>query len=126
MKGKNIAEGVVLGVSLFIVLGLIGYISYHHWTHSQRPPAVAIKPFPSWVRKADNVFYLPVFIQNKSNNALANLWVQISLSSPQSQVESVEMIIDYLPADDEQRRIVMFQNDPRKGTLSYRASFDIP
>jgi uncharacterized protein (TIGR02588 family) len=125
-KSRTIAEGVVLTVSLLIMLGLIGYITYHHFTHDQRPPTVAIKPKFSLVRNADHVFYPPISVQNKGSDAISNLWLHISLTSYQTEVEYVEMTIDYLPSDDEQEKIAVFQNDPRKSTLSYQASFGTP
>lgn len=125
-KSRTIAEGIVLSVSLFIVLGLIGYITYHHFTHDQRPPAVAIKPYLSFVWSVDHDFYLPISVQNKGSDTIIGLWLRISLLSHQAEVEYVEMTIDYLPADGYEGRIIVFQTDPRKGALSYQASFGMP
>ena len=125
-KERTAAEWVTFGVSLLMLLALVGLVIFLALTKGNRPSTIKIEPVLTEVRQADSVYYLPVNVTNDGDNAVGDVEVQLSLSSEGSEPETIAFTVLFLAGGETQQEIVVFTNDPSKGELSQVVGFSVP
>lgn len=121
--GRSAAEWVSLGVSLTILLALVGMVIYAYQTDGKQPPVIEVQTQLEQVRIEGDNFYLPLEIKNTGDLTAQEVNVQITLSGEQTPVESVALIIPVLAGGETASGIAVFQQDPTLGQIRMEISF---
>jgi uncharacterized protein (TIGR02588 family) len=126
-KGKRTtAEWVTLGVSLVVLLGLVGLVLFVSLTRGDRPSTIKVEPMLSEVRQSEDAYYLPVNITNDGDMAVGDVEVELSLASEGSEPETIAFTVLFLAGGETSQEIVVFSKDPSKGELSQVVGFHEP
>ncbi|HEY9622142.1 MAG TPA: TIGR02588 family protein [Crinalium sp.] len=121
------AEWVTLGISSFILAGLIGLVVYV-WLDQerQRPPAISVTE-PQSIRETDGQFYIPFEVTNTGGGTAESVQIMAELTVNGEVVESGEQQIDFLSGGETAEGAFVFSQDPRSGEVTIRvASYKLP
>ncbi|MDQ4078483.1 MAG: hypothetical protein M3220_19840 [Chloroflexota bacterium] len=125
-QGTPLAEWIVFGISLTLLVTLIITLSYLHVTGESGPPEIRVLPLVQEVARHEAGYYLPVEVVNVGGETAENVSVSLTLRPPQGQAESKTYSIHFLSPRETDRSTVIFQSDPSQGTLHYTLSFSNP
>jgi uncharacterized protein (TIGR02588 family) len=126
-KGKRTtAEWVTLGVSLVVLLGLVGLVVFVSLTRGDKPSTIKIEPVLNEVRQSEDAYYLPINITNDGDMAVGDVEVELSLASEGSEPETIAFTVLFLAGGETSQEIVAFSTDPSKGELSQVVGFHEP
>jgi uncharacterized protein (TIGR02588 family) len=126
-KGKRTtAEWVTLGVSLVVLLGLVGMVLFVSLTRGDRSSTIKVEPVLNEVRQSEDAYYLPVNITNDGDLAVGDVEVELSLASEGSEPETIAFTVLFLAGGETSQEIVVFSSDPSKGELSQVVGFHEP
>ncbi|MDQ4077991.1 MAG: hypothetical protein M3220_17305 [Chloroflexota bacterium] len=120
------AERVTLVVSLAIVLGLAGLVTYEYYVTGTRPAVVVVQPQPAAVRQEGEQYYLPVEISNTGDVTATDVWVRLLLQTEAGEQDAGEVFLATLPGEATVTVTLVFHEDPRRGTLHPAVSFIEP
>jgi uncharacterized protein (TIGR02588 family) len=116
--GRSVAEWTSLGISLAIVLTLVGLVAYQHFVGATRPPAIEVRPLLDAVRRVDGQYYVPIEITNRGDLTAQDVRVQIVLGSEQRRGESATLAVDFLAGGATAHATVIFGEDPAQRGLT--------
>ena len=120
---RSTAEWITLGVSLSIVLGLLGLLTYLSFRGSEEPVRIEVQAQLDSVREEGGVFYLPVEITNRGDTTASGVQVELSLSDSQGNQQSSSFTVQFLPGRAAARGEAVFTIDPRQGELLISSSY---
>jgi uncharacterized protein (TIGR02588 family) len=123
---RTTAEWVTLGVSLVVLLGLVGLVVFVSLTRGDKPSTIKIEPVLNEVRQSEDAYYLPINITNDGDMAVGDVEVELSLASEGSEPETIAFTVLFLAGGETSQEIVAFSNDPSKGELSQVVGFHEP
>ena len=113
------AEWIVAIASAALVLGVLGFLIYDGVRAPRTPPDVTIEVDSIQTAGAG---YLVLFrARNSGRSTAADVLVLGELEADSGRVETSETVIDYVPAEGEQRGGLYFRQDPRSLRLRLRA-----
>jgi uncharacterized protein (TIGR02588 family) len=119
-QDRSIAEWVTFGISLAILLGLVGLVLYLALTKGDKPINLEAKPQLEMVRQTGDNFYLPVEISNLGDETAEEVEVEVILTAEGDgggKEETRQFTIQFLPRRATEEGYVIFQTDPRKGNI---------
>ena len=119
---RAVAEWVVLGVSVFIVLGVLGLLVYDLILGSDAPPFIEVMPLMGELRIEGNQFYLPVSVENTGGRTAEDVTVHFVLVAD-GMDESSSFTFRFMAPGERTRAVVVFNNDPSEWQLEYTVSF---
>lgn len=108
-------QWLLLLTSLAIVLGLVGYIAYDHFTKGNDPPAVMVEAAGKPSSRTDGTYQLNITVRNEGDLPAENVIVHVSGSGQ----ETADVQIDFLSGHEEQTHTVIFSEKPGDGRLRY-------
>lgn len=108
---KNRLEWAVFGVGLVLILGLLGYLAYDALTLDGRPPVVDVQLGGSESR--NGTYQVPVTLRNLGDETAEAVTVEVVLIQGDSEIETAELTIDFLPRSSTRSGWVTFLTDPR-------------
>ncbi len=114
---KNWLEWSVFGISLCIVVGILGFLTYESFTRGDTPPEIAIElgaPLP-----AESGFRVPVTMYNAGDGTAEEVMIEVTLASAGAE-EISTLTVAFLPRHTSADGWVVFANDPGQGTLTAR------
>ena len=107
---KNRLEWSVFGISLVIILALVGYLAYDAVTMGNAPPIVDVKLGEPQPR--DGSYVMSVTLRNLGDETAENVTVEVTLAEGGQDTESAEITIDFLPRQSTRVGWVTFTTDP--------------
>lgn len=116
--GRSAAEWASLGISLTIVLILVGLMSFQQFAGGSRPPTIEGTPRMERVRRAGDAYYVPVEIANRGDLTAEDVRVRLSHASDGGRQQSSELHLDYLAGGAIAKGTVVFGEDPARGALA--------
>lgn len=125
-KERTAAEWVTFGVSVLILLALVGLVIFQALTRGNRPSTIKVEPMLQEVRQSEGAFYLPITITNDGDEAVGDVEIQISLASEGSEPETIAFTVQFLAGGESQEETVVFSKDPSQGELSQVVGFHVP
>lgn len=112
-------EWVAAGVSLLILLGVLGFLLYDAVDSTSTPPRVEV--VVDSVGPAGPAGFLVTFTATNSGDETAGgVLVQGELRSDTGLVESAEATLSYVPSHSSRSGGLIFQHDPRRYALQVR------
>jgi uncharacterized protein (TIGR02588 family) len=115
---RTAAEWTTFAVSLAILLGLAGLLTYQQLAGGARPATIVVSPRLEALRREADAHYLPVEIANRGDTTVQDVRVRLSLTSEGRQPESAELLITFLAGGETARGTVVFREDPTRANLS--------
>ena len=123
--GKHPLEWAVFGVSLVLVLGLVGFLVYDATTCGSVPPELVVglgRP----VRSAGG-YAVPVEVRNQGDETAEGVHVEVVLELPGKEPERADLEVAFVPRQSLRRAWVTFPADPAAGRLSGRVlGYEVP
>ncbi len=116
--GQSVAEWITLGISVAVLLVLIGLVGYEYFTSGVRPPVIEVKPQVEGVREVDGTYYLPVEVINEGERTAGDVKVRVTLTSDVGERESSVFTIAFLAGEDTEQEVVVFEESPTGGDLA--------
>jgi uncharacterized protein (TIGR02588 family) len=117
-KGRSIAEWTTFAISLVILIGIVGLITWLSFRGEERPPIITVEAQLEQVRREEGGYYLPVLIRNEGDSTVEDAMIQGELVTGEGQPETVDLTITYLAAGEEVQGTMVFQEDPTQGELT--------
>jgi uncharacterized protein (TIGR02588 family) len=118
---KNWLEWSVLGISLLLVVGIVGYLLFLEFTPANKAFRYEIsfeKP-----EEINGRYLVPLRIDNNSNKSVQDVSVEISSGGNKS--ETADLQLDYLPRHSYRDATVIFDKKPTQ-LEGHINSFNIP
>jgi len=107
---KNWLEWSVFGISLVLVVTMVGYLLYLEFIPSKKDFKYAVTFGES--RQLDGRFLVPVKVKNESNQSAKDVMIEISAGNEAG--DKAELQLDYLPRHSIRKGVVYFENAPVK------------
>jgi uncharacterized protein (TIGR02588 family) len=120
-RGRGVAEWVTLGVSLAILLGIFGGVSYLYLQGEEQPARIETEANLEDLRFEGDVFYLPVEVVNSGDQTVEEVVVQAELDTGSGPPVSAEITVTFLAGGERAKGTFIFGSDPRQGTLTVQA-----
>ena len=118
---RSAAEWTTLSVSLAILLGIFGVISYLHFQGEEQPARIATESKLENVRYDGDVYYLPVEVTNTGDLTVEDVVVQAELDTGSGSPVSAEFTVTFLAGGERAKGTFIFKDDPRQGNLTIQA-----
>ena len=106
---KNWLEWTVFGLSLVLVLVVLGYLVYWEATSTERPPNIRIE-LGDPERRGEH-FYVPVTLHNEGDETAEGVHVVVTLTKGDTTEEG-EFEIPFLPHHSRREGAVAFKTNP--------------
>ena len=112
-------EWVAGAIGLVLLLALVGFLAREAMTGRTPPDLVArvdsvTHPSSGWVAH--------VRLRNAGRETAVSVTVEGELAMPAGDTLRSETTLDYVPGHSERRGALLFDRDPRSGTLTVRAT----
>jgi uncharacterized protein (TIGR02588 family) len=127
-SGRSPAEWVSFGISLAILLLVIGLLGYEHFTRDNRPPTIEAQPRLEMVRHEGDLYYLPVDVANQGDQTAGDVQVAVTLKpGPDAKEETAEFAVLFLAGGQTAHGTAVLTHDPAQGELTVQVtSFTSP
>ncbi len=107
---RNALEWLVFGVSLLLVLAILGFLGYKAYTHKPGTPDLVV------TYRADPSPHAPyryhVTIHNQGAETAEVVQIELSLQKDGAEVEKAEMQLDYAPQKSQREGWMSFSKNP--------------
>lgn len=107
---KNWLEWLVFAVGLVLIVSLLTYLTYDAVTLGNDPPLIETRIGD--VRTFNDSYLLPVTVQNLGDATAESVTVEVALMNGDTEIETAEMSIDFLPRKSTRSGWVTFETDP--------------
>lgn len=114
-----VAEWIVAGIGLVLVLGAIGYLLYQAVYGDHSSPEITVRV--EAVTQTSNGFLVKFRAANQGGATAEGVVVQGIVGEGTEKAESSQTTIDYLPSHSERKGGLFFTQDPRQLELQIRA-----
>lgn len=114
---KNWLEWVVFGVSLVLVVGVVGYLAYEGAKAGDTPPQIEVRLGEP--ERSGEDFIVPVRVTNRGEQTAEGVQIEIELEGG-DKTERGEFAVAFLPRRATREGWVTFKSDPRAGRLKPR------
>lgn len=116
MPTKNWLEWTVFGVSLLLVLAVLGYLGYDAATMGDAPPMLMVELGEAVEQPGG--FAVPVTVMNGGDDTAEDVEVEVTLSRNGNEIEQSQFSIAFVPRGSQGDGWVMFREDPAGGELT--------
>jgi uncharacterized protein (TIGR02588 family) len=125
-QGRSRAEWTSLGISLAIVLVLVGILTVEQLRGPGRDPRLTATVRREEVRREEvrqegEAYYLPVEVTNEGDLAARDVRVRVTLGAPAGdaaagagEAEVAELLLDFVPGGGRAGGTAVFRQDPRR------------
>lgn len=121
---KNWLEWTVFAISTAVLVALVVTLVRFEVTRPDTPPELRVHTLEP--RQAGRTFVVPVRVVNAGGEAAASVHVEVTLAGG-AGAERRELVLPYVPSEAARNGEVVFERDPRSGTLSARVlGYEIP
>ena len=127
---KNALEWTVFAISLVVVLGALGYLTYAAITDTNQPAILVVELGEVEVQEAaadsaaaesaqqPPLYNIPVTVHNLGEKTAEEVLVEVTLEVDGEEVETAELTIPLVPYQSTRAGMVAFKQDPREGQLT--------
>lgn len=118
-KQRHPLEWIVFGLSLFLVLGTVGFLAWDGLQGGDSQAALSVelgRPEPS-----GGAWAVPVTVRNQGDETAEGVRVEVTLEAPGMQVETADFEAAFVPRRSKREGWVTFRSDPARGRLTGRA-----
>lgn len=123
--GKHPLEWAVFGVSLVLVLGLIGFLVYDAATDGTRPPDLRVRL--GRAERTAGGYAVPIEVRNQGDETAEGVHVEVALEIPGHEPEKADLEIAFVPRQSVRQAWVTFPVDPAAGRLTGRVlGYEMP
>jgi uncharacterized protein (TIGR02588 family) len=112
-------EWVAGAVGLVLVLGAVGFIAYNALTTDPSVPAVTVEHVST--ERTPGGFVVEFRARNAGPSTAASLTISGTLYDGSTEIETSEVMLDYLPPRGERHGGLIFQTDPTGHELRLKA-----
>jgi uncharacterized protein (TIGR02588 family) len=119
-QATPLLEWIVGGLGAVLVAGAIAYLVWHSLARDGTPPDVRL--VAERVLDLRNGYLVQFRAFNEGGSAAAQVTIEGELTGPDGEVETSEVVLDYLPPRSDREGGLLFANDPRAGELRLRAT----
>lgn len=120
-SARSIAEWTTLAVSIVILLGIVGAMSYLYLRGDDRPPAIVVEHDLGEVWHEGDLYYLPVVVTNEGNRTAENVLVQAELDTGSGSPATADITVTFLAGGEQAEGTFIFADDPSQGELTVHA-----
>ena len=120
------AEKFTLGLSILILLVVVGLIIYQALAGGSQPATFAVSPKFAQLREEGDLYYLPVEVTNQGNRTAEDVTVSFTLQTPGDNAESSSFTIRFLAGGATAQGVVVFRSLPTEDELSHTLSYVRP
>lgn len=107
---KNWLEWLVFGISLLLLLSVLGYLVYQVINYKPQDPEIYAKGVPDPSELAPHRY--KVTIHNKGGTTAEEVVVEFTLYKDGESAEESDLTIPFSPKDSERTGWVIFRTDP--------------
>ena len=98
-----------------LLAGVVSFLVYEGVTHGDEPGAVVVRV--TEIRNVGSAHLVRFSVRNFGNETLTHLHLTARLTDRAVEIESAQVVIDYLPAGSQQEGGVYLRNDPQRYAL---------
>ena len=95
-RERSVAERTTLAISIILILGLVGLVTYVSINGGNEPPIVEAKPLPAEMRHEGESYYLPVAVTNRGGRTAQEVLIQAELVGSDGSTEETDFTLDFL------------------------------
>ena len=117
-RERAVAEWTSFAISTAILLGVVGFLTYRHFTGEDTPPMVEVQTQMEGVRQVGGRFYLPIEVANRGAETAQDVLIRVELRTGSEEPEEAELQFTFLAGGATERGTAIFRRDPRQGELS--------
>lgn len=126
-KDRSVAEWTTLGISIAILLAILGLVTYLYGRGDEQPVVILVEPQMQELRQDEGEYYLPVIIRNEGDPTVEEVHIEAELDTGTGEPETAQFTIHFLAGGEQIEGTFIFQHDPAEGDLTTRAtSFQEP
>jgi uncharacterized protein (TIGR02588 family) len=119
---RSAAEWTTLGISVAVVLAVVGLISVLQVRSGDDAPTIVVEPVMAAAREEGGSHYLPVDVRNTGARTAQDVRVQAELDTGSGTPTTAEFTIAFLAGGDTMQGTFIFSEDPGQGTLTVEAT----
>lgn len=126
-KDRSVAEWTTLGISIAILIAILGLVTYLYVRGDEQPVVILVEPQMQALRQDEGGYYLPVIIRNEGDPTVEEVHIEAELDTGSGETETAQLTIQFLAGGEQLEATFIFQHDPAEGELTTRAtSFQEP
>lgn len=116
-QGRSPAEWTTLLVSLAILLGIAGLVTYLYAVDGNEKPVIVIEPQFAELRQAGDAYYLPVQVTNTGDETAADVRIVGELPTGSGEPETSELEFTFLAGRETADGTMVFSRAPTEAEL---------
>jgi uncharacterized protein (TIGR02588 family) len=113
-------EWIVGGLGALLVASAIAFLVWHALARDRTPPDIRL--VAERVVDLQNGYLVQFRAFNEGGSAAAQVTIEGELTGQGGEVETSEVVLDYLPPRSDREGGLLFESDPRTGELRLRAT----
>ena len=111
-------EWVIGAMGLALLAAAIVFLAIEGLQQESRG---GVRVMPELTQKVENGYLVHVAVRNLGKQTLADLHISARLLSDEQEIDSAELVIDYLPGQASRKAGVYLRHDPSRYRLELRA-----
>ncbi|HEV2073517.1 MAG TPA: TIGR02588 family protein [Thermomicrobiales bacterium] len=126
-KDRSVAEWTTLGISIAILVFILGLTTYLYVRGGEKPAAILVEPQMQELRQDNGGYYLPVIVRNEGDPTVEEVNIEAELDTGAGEPETAQFTVNFLAGGEQVEGTFVFQHDPAEGDLTTRVmSFQEP
>ncbi|HEV2128933.1 MAG TPA: hypothetical protein VGR22_09970 [Thermomicrobiales bacterium] len=126
-EGRSPAEWTTLAISIGIIAGFLGVVTWLYFRGSEEPPLITVEVQMESLREEDGAWYLPIEVRNDGDRTVENTQVEGTLRTGEGEPQEASITVAFLAGGERVEGTLVFSDDPRNGELEVGpTSYQIP
>lgn len=126
-EGRSPAEWTTLLISIGIIAGILGLVSWLYFRGSEESPIITVEVQIQDLREDEGAWYLPIEVRNDGDTTVASAQVEGTLDTGEGEPQKASISIDFLAGGEQVMGTLVFSADPSSGELGVGpTSYQIP
>lgn len=120
-EGRTVAEWTTLAISIAILLGIVGLITWLYQRGAEELPLIVAEAKLDRLRQEESGYYLPVEVVNEGDKTVEDVVIEAELDTGSGEPATAEIIVGFLAGGERVEGVFVFDEDPSSGELTVRA-----
>jgi len=116
-RGRSPAEWTTLAISIVMLLGIAGLVTYLYAVDGNEEPAIEIEPQFAAIRQVGDAYYLPVRVTNTGDETAADVRITGELPAESGDPETSELEYLFLAGQETADGTMVFSQEPTESEL---------